>query len=88
MNRELLKVFEKYRLGDKSMLCLWRNGYLSSTMRERSIRSTIPKKIADDLGLEVGVYTPIIQKCLAAKVLDFVFFILPIVYDNCSYRRP
>jgi len=24
MNRDLLKVFEKYKLGDKSMLCLWR----------------------------------------------------------------
>jgi len=36
MNRDLLKVFEKYRLGDKSMLCLWRNGHLSSALRERS----------------------------------------------------
>ena len=26
MNRDLLKVFENYNLGDKSMLCLWRNG--------------------------------------------------------------
>jgi hypothetical protein len=36
MNRDLLKVFEKYRLGDKSMLCLWRNGYLSCALTERS----------------------------------------------------
>ena len=35
-NSDLLKVFEKYNLGDKSMLCLWRNGYLSSALRERS----------------------------------------------------
>jgi hypothetical protein len=36
MNRDLLKVFEKYNLGDKSMLCLWKNGYLSFDLRERS----------------------------------------------------
>jgi hypothetical protein len=36
MNRALLKVFEKYDLGDKSILCLWRNGYLSSALRDRS----------------------------------------------------
>jgi hypothetical protein len=36
LNRDLLKLFEKYRLGDKTMLCLWRNGYLSSALRERS----------------------------------------------------
>jgi hypothetical protein len=36
MNRDLLKVFEKYHLGDKSVLCLWRNGYLSCGLRERS----------------------------------------------------
>jgi hypothetical protein len=36
MNRELLMVFEKYHLGDKSILCLWRNGYLSCALRERS----------------------------------------------------
>jgi len=33
MNRDLLKLFEKYRLGDKSVLCLWRNGYLSTALR-------------------------------------------------------
>jgi len=33
---DLLKVFETYNLGDKSMLCLWRNGYLSSALREHS----------------------------------------------------
>ena len=38
MNRDLLKVFEKYnlRLGYKSMICLWRNGYLSCAVREHS----------------------------------------------------
>ena len=34
MNRDLLKVFEKYNLGDKSMLCLWRNGSLRCVLRE------------------------------------------------------
>jgi hypothetical protein len=28
MNRALLKVFEKYDLGDKSMLCLWYLAYI------------------------------------------------------------
>jgi hypothetical protein len=38
MNRELLNVFEKYNFGDKrmTMLCLWRNGYLSCALREHS----------------------------------------------------
>jgi len=40
MNSDLLKVFEKYNLGDKSMLCLWRNGYLSSALRELSRTGT------------------------------------------------
>ena len=34
MNRELFKVFEKYNLGSKAMLCLWRNGQLNCAMRE------------------------------------------------------
>ena len=29
MNRDLYKVFEKYNLGSKTMLCLWRNGQLN-----------------------------------------------------------
>jgi hypothetical protein len=33
MNRALIKVFEKYDLGDKSIPCLWRNGYLSCALR-------------------------------------------------------
>jgi hypothetical protein len=36
LNRDLLKVFEKYRLGDKSVLCLWRNGHLTTALREKS----------------------------------------------------
>ena|SRR5215469_7111023 len=37
MNRDLLKVFVNYNLGpNKFMLCLWRNGYLSCALRERS----------------------------------------------------
>ena len=36
LNRELYKVFEKYNLGDKAMLCLWKNGQLDCAMREPS----------------------------------------------------
>jgi hypothetical protein len=38
MNRALLKVFEKYDLRDKSILCLWRNGYLSCASCELQTR--------------------------------------------------
>ena len=47
MNRELLKVFEKYRLGDKSMLCLWRNGYLNSALRERSRELELQARLSE-----------------------------------------
>ena len=36
MNPALYKVFEKYNLGDKAMLCLWVNGQLNTAIRERS----------------------------------------------------
>ena len=47
MNRELLMVFEKYRLGDKSVLCLWRNGYLSSALRERSRELELQTRLSE-----------------------------------------
>jgi hypothetical protein len=47
MNRELLKVFEKHNLGDKSMLCLWRNGYLSCALRERSRELELETKLSE-----------------------------------------
>jgi hypothetical protein len=47
MNRDLLKVFEKYRLGDKSMLCLWRNGYLSCVLRERSREQELQTRLSE-----------------------------------------
>jgi len=47
MNKELLKVFEKYRLGDKSMLCLWRDGYLSCALRERSREQELQARLID-----------------------------------------
>jgi hypothetical protein len=34
MNGELYKLFEKYNLGSKAMLCLWSNGQLNCAMRE------------------------------------------------------
>jgi hypothetical protein len=47
MNRELLKVFEKYNLRDKSMLCLWRKGYLSSALRERSREQELQARLSE-----------------------------------------
>jgi hypothetical protein len=45
MNRDLLKVFEN--LGDKSMLCLWRNGYLSCALRERSREQELQTRLSE-----------------------------------------
>ncbi len=36
MNRDLFKIFEKYRLGERAMLCLWVNGQLNTAIREPS----------------------------------------------------
>jgi hypothetical protein len=41
------QVFEKYNLGDKSMLCLWRNGYLSSALRERSREQELQTRLSE-----------------------------------------
>jgi len=30
MNQDLFKIFEKYRLGERAMLCLWVNGQLNT----------------------------------------------------------
>jgi hypothetical protein len=47
MNRDLLKVFEKYSSGDKSILCLWRNGYLSCALRERSWEQELQARLSE-----------------------------------------
>jgi hypothetical protein len=36
MSQDLLRIFEKYRLGERAMLCLWFNGQLNTAIRERS----------------------------------------------------
>ncbi|MGC2574674.1 MAG: C2H2-type zinc finger protein [Candidatus Nitrosopolaris sp.] len=36
MNQDLLKIFEKYRLGERAMLCLWVNDQLNTAIREPS----------------------------------------------------
>jgi len=36
MNQDLFKIFEKYRLGERAMLCLWVNGQLNTAIREPS----------------------------------------------------
>jgi hypothetical protein len=35
-NPDLYKVSERYNLGEKAMLCLWRNGQLNTAIREPS----------------------------------------------------
>jgi hypothetical protein len=47
MNRDLLKVFEKHNLGDKSMLSLWRNGYLSCALGERSREQELQTRLSE-----------------------------------------
>jgi hypothetical protein len=47
MNKALLKVFERYNLGDKSMLCLWRNGYLSCALRDRSREQELQTRLSE-----------------------------------------
>ena len=48
MNRALLKVFKEYNLGDKSILCLWRNGYLMiSALRERSREQGLQTRLSE-----------------------------------------
>jgi hypothetical protein len=36
MTQDLLRIFEKYRLGERAMLCLWVNGQLNIAIREPS----------------------------------------------------
>jgi hypothetical protein len=39
MNQDLFEIFalpEKYRLGERAMLCLWTNGQLNTAIREPS----------------------------------------------------
>jgi hypothetical protein len=36
LNTDLFKVFQKYRLGERAMLCLWVNGQLNTAIREPS----------------------------------------------------
>ncbi len=36
LNIALYKIFEKYKMGDKAMLCLWYNGQINTAIREPS----------------------------------------------------
>jgi len=36
MTQDLFKIFEKYRLDDRAMLCLWYKGKLNTAIQERS----------------------------------------------------
>lgn len=33
LNRQLFKVFEKFHVGDKTIICLWKNSQLNSATR-------------------------------------------------------
>jgi hypothetical protein len=35
MNQDPFKIFEKYRLGERAMICLWVNGQLNTATRDR-----------------------------------------------------
>jgi len=35
MTQDLFKIFEKFKLGGRAMLCLWVNGQLNTAIRER-----------------------------------------------------
>jgi hypothetical protein len=47
LNRDLLKAFEKYRLEDKSVLCLWRKGYVSTALREKSREQELQTRLSE-----------------------------------------
>jgi hypothetical protein len=34
VSQDLFKIFEKYRLGERAMLCLWVNGQLNTAIHE------------------------------------------------------
>ena len=36
ITQDLFKIFEKYRLGERAMICLWINGQLNTAIREPS----------------------------------------------------
>jgi hypothetical protein len=46
-NRDLCKVFEKYHLGDKSVLCLWQNAQLNCVSRERSREQELKTRLSE-----------------------------------------
>lgn len=47
MNRELYKVFEKYSLGDKAMLCLWKNDQLNRALRIPSRENELQTRLKE-----------------------------------------
>ncbi|MGA8080489.1 MAG: hypothetical protein WB988_01395 [Candidatus Nitrosopolaris sp.] len=47
MNKELFKVFQKYNVGDKAMLCLWRNAQLNCALREPSRQHEIENRLTE-----------------------------------------
>jgi hypothetical protein len=82
MNRALLKVFENYDLGDKSMLCLWRNGYLSSDLsRELELQARLTEWLKEKWVLFDAVETMVYMTAtitFSAAVASFMS-----VSDTC-----
>ncbi|MGB8934465.1 MAG: hypothetical protein WCC17_05100 [Candidatus Nitrosopolaris sp.] len=47
MNRDLFKIFERYNLGQKVVLCLWRNGRLNCAIHERSREQELKSSLSE-----------------------------------------
>ena len=47
LNIALYKVFEKYRMGDKSILCLWHNGQVNTAISEPSRKLELQDRLKE-----------------------------------------
>jgi hypothetical protein len=65
MSQDLFKIFEKYRLGERAVLCLWVNDQLNTAIRERSrILELAPFQWDRDMAH--GHYTQMVWKTTTA----------------------
>ncbi|MGB8937121.1 MAG: hypothetical protein WCC17_18695 [Candidatus Nitrosopolaris sp.] len=61
LNPDLYKVFERYNLGEKAMLCPCRNGQLNTVIRESLDQNGIQYPVCATLQLEYNSVT--LVKC-------------------------